>query len=173
MSNALVIKDHPNSRERISKRLKSALDMMVWPDEMGRTLDYVAAGRTVNISARSMRRSIARPVVRMYLRTEAEVFRATLNAKTLPRLAELGWQNSNMNAAVNAVKAIRGEEDEARSTTMVSPRLTIVIRQPEHPAPAPVTIEHQPEPELGSDPHDPCRELAPARFHDPTDPTDR
>jgi hypothetical protein len=172
LSNALQMNSLPKTldkRKRISAKLKAALDSMIWPDEMGHTCDYVEAARKQNITTRSMRKSLELVHVRMYLRSEAEVFRATLNAKTLSRLAELGWQNTNMNAAVNAVKAIRGEEDESRSPTMVSPRLTIVIR-PADPSPAVTTIEHKPVEELGTDPHDPTRRLREPFFRDPTDP---
>jgi hypothetical protein len=145
-----LAKTRPDKRSRVTGRLKAALDLMIWPDEMGRTQDYYEAARTVNIAIRSMRKSLERPAVRMYLRTEAEVFRATLNAKSLSRLAELGWQNTNMNAAVNAVKAIRGEDDEARSTIPTSPHVTIRIVNVA-PAPPVTTIEHvrpiaEPEP---------------------------
>jgi hypothetical protein len=58
------------------------------------------------------------------------LFRAALNSKTLSRLAELGWQNTNMNAAVNAVKVIRGDEEQARSMIPApGPGLTIRIVQ--------------------------------------------
>jgi hypothetical protein len=176
MSNALQtnsqIKSVPDKRKRISARLKSALDSMIWPDETGYTLDYYEAARRQNITTRSMRKSWELPHVRMYLRSEAEVFRATLNAKTLSRLAELGWQNTNMNAAVVAVKAIRGEEEQVRSSNAEStPWLTIRLVGA---APEPKVVEHIPapiEPEpLPPDAHlDPMRDLPAAQFRWPRD----
>jgi hypothetical protein len=156
MSKALLIKDHPNSRERISKRLKAALDMMVWPDELGRTLAYDEAAHRANITTRSMRKSLERPVVRMYLRAEAEVFRATLSTQTLARLRDLGWQDENRNAAVAAIKVIRGEdEDQSRSLNLPSPHVTIRIVNAVNAAPAP-PIESKP----------PVDELEPAPEYD-------
>jgi hypothetical protein len=74
-----------------------------------------------------------------------------------------------MNAAVAAVRAVLGQDEQVRSTgSEVRPWVTIrVIAAPA--APSPVTIEARPEPELGDDPNDPCRPLAPARFKDPFD----
>jgi hypothetical protein len=171
MSNALVVKDHPNSRERISKRLKVALDAMIWPDESGRSLDYDEAARLVGIPVKSMRKSLERPVTRRYLRAGAEVFRAALSTKIVSRLGQLSMQDENRNAAVAACRTVLGQ-DEAQSRSLnaeSSPWLTIrVIAAPAAPALPAKVIEH--EPELGSDPHDPFRELAPARFHDPNDP---
>jgi hypothetical protein len=172
MSNALVIKDHPNSRERISKRLKIALDAMIWPDESGRSLDYDEAARLAGIPVKSMRKSLERPVTRKYLQTGREVFRVALSTKILSRLGQLGMQDENRNAAVAACRTVLGQDEvQPRSLNAgSSPWLTIRIVSPSgavSPQPMKV-IEH--EPELGSDPHDPCRELAPARFKDPTDP---
>jgi hypothetical protein len=169
MSNALVIKDHPNQSERISKRLRRALDMMVWPGESGHSLEWYEAAHAAGILKESMRRSLRRPVVRMYLRTEQEVFRASLSSRIPARLGQLAFQNQNANAAVSACRAVLGQDEQVRSISgEARPWVTIrVIAAPT--APAPVTIEAKPiEPELGSDPHDPCRELAPARFRDPT-----
>jgi hypothetical protein len=169
MSNALVIKDHPDKPERISKRLKSALDAMVWPDETGKSLDWFVAAQAANISRSSMKRSLERPVVRMYLRQQREVFRAALSSKTLSRLAELGWQDENRNAAVAAIRVIDGQEEQSRAPNVESPRLTIKIINQTAPEPA-GTIEHEPQPELTDDPHDATRQLREPYFRDPTDP---
>jgi hypothetical protein len=67
MSNALVTKTGSDGRERISAKLKSALDLMVFGDQTGKPLDWDVAARTVNISTRSMRRSLQRLSVRQYL----------------------------------------------------------------------------------------------------------
>jgi hypothetical protein len=175
MSNALQTtsqtKTRPDKRSRITARLKAALDLMVWGDQTGKPLDYTEAGRTVNISARSMRRSLERPLVRQYLIQQGQVFRASLTPRSLWHLAEISAQRVNMNAAVSACRTVLGQDEaQSRSLNVESPRLTIVIRQPDHPVPAPVVIEHEPQPELTDDPHDPTRRLREPRFRDPTDP---
>jgi hypothetical protein len=169
MSNALQTKDRPDKPERIRKRLKYGLDAMIWGGPDGQLCDYVAAAKLANISTRIMRKNLERPQVLSYLRAQREVFRASLSTKSLQHLDQLSAQRKNLNAAVAACRAVLGQDDaQPRSFNAESPHLTIrIVNQPA--APAPVTIEHKPlEPELGSDPNDPCRELAPARFRDPT-----
>jgi hypothetical protein len=169
MTTALQTKDRHDKRERITGRLRHALDLMIWGDQTGKPLAYDEAARAVNISTRSMRKSLERPTVRMYLQTQKQVLRACLSAKTLWRLEELGWQNENRNAAVAAIRCIEGQEEQSRSFNAESPRLTIIIRQPD-PAPAPVVVEHAPPIESETDnPHDPTKRLREPRFHDPTD----
>ena len=80
-------------------RLRHALDLMIWGDETGKPLDWQDAARSVNITARSMRKSLERPAVRSYLLEQNQVLRACLSAKSLSRLDELAAQRSNMNAA--------------------------------------------------------------------------
>jgi hypothetical protein len=171
MSNALVIKDHPNSRERISKRLKIALDAMIWPNENGRSLDYDEAARLAGIPVKSMRKSLERPVTRRYLRTNAEVFRGALSTKILSRLVQLAEQDENRNAAVAACRTVLGQDEaQPRSLNGSSPWLTIRVINNAAPAPA-VTIDAKPVAELTTDdPHDPTRQLRMPRFRDPTDP---
>jgi hypothetical protein len=169
MSNALIVKDRSGKPERISKRLKVALNMMVWPDEIGRSVDWYEAARKSKITVESMRKALERPVVRMYLRTQKEVFRAALSTQTLSRLRELGWQDENRNAAVAAIRAIEGQEEQARAPSASEPHVTIKIVNAVNatPAPAPVTIEH--EPELTDDPHDPTKQLREPYFRWPRD----
>jgi hypothetical protein len=139
----------PDKRERIAGRLRHALDLMIWGDETGKPLDWQDAARAVNISARSMRKSLERPAVRSYLLEQKQVLRACLSAKSLSRLDELAAQRSNMNAAVNAIRAIdEGEQAALRPPGSATPGVVIVIR-PAPPAPAidqrtRLTIEHEP-----------------------------
>jgi len=164
-----LAKTRPDKHERIRKRLKYALDAMIWGGPDGTLVDYVAAAKLANISTRVMRKNLEKPQVLAYLRSQREVFRASLSTKTLWHLDQISSQRVNMNAAVAACRAVLGQDEQSRPITSVSPRLTIVIR-PADPSPTPVTIEAKPLDELGTDPHDPTRELAPARFHDPNDP---
>jgi beta-glucosidase-like glycosyl hydrolase len=166
MSNALVIKDHPNQSERISKRLRRALDMMVWPNESGVSLEWYEAAHAADIEKESMRRSLRRPVVRRYLKTEQEVFRASLSSRIPGRLGQLAFQNQNANAAVAACRAVLGQDEQVRSTSgEARPWLTIKIVAPE---PAAAAIEHS-APVIDHEPHqfdpnDPVQELPEPRF---------
>jgi hypothetical protein len=116
-----------DKRERISGRLRHALDLMVWGDESGKIIEWDVAGRTVNISARSMRRSLERYAVRQYLQEQKQVLRACISAKSLWRLDEIAAQRSNMNAAVNAIKAIDGDEAATARQDAVVPGVTIRV----------------------------------------------
>jgi hypothetical protein len=159
MTTALA-KTRPDKRSRITARLKVALDLMVWGDQTGKPLDYTEAGRTVNISARSMRRSLERPLVRQYLVQQGQVFRASLTPRSLWHLAEISAQRVNMNAAVAACRTVLGQ-DEAQSRSLnpeSSPHMTIqIVNVQPSPAPAPV-IEHSPLPELEAEPAPPHRD---------------
>jgi hypothetical protein len=171
MSNALVRKPHTDKPERIRKRLKYALDAMIWGGPDGQIVDYVAAAKLANISTRVMRRNIEKPQVLRYLRTQREVFRASLSTKSLQHLDQLSAQRTNMNAAVAACRAVLGQEDQQpRSFTTESPHLTIKIVTPPAAAPAPVTIEHQAlEPAETTDPWDATKPLVQPHFKWPRD----
>jgi hypothetical protein len=129
MNDAQPPKQKPDKRERIMGRLRAALDLMVFGDETGKPLDYVEAGRTVNISARSMRRSLERHAVRKYLAEQKQVARACASAANIWHLAEIAAQRSNMNAAVNAVRALdEGDPEAIRPLNDQRPGVTIIVR---------------------------------------------
>jgi beta-glucosidase-like glycosyl hydrolase len=171
MSNALVIRDHAGKPERISKRLRSALDLMIWPDENGRSMEWYEAARAVGIAKESMRRSLRRPVTRRYLQTEQQVFRASLSSRIPARLGQLAFQNQNANAAVSACKVVLGDSEQIRSASgEARPWLTIRIVSPSTSAviePTAPVIEHE---STKYDPNDPLQTLPEPRFRDPTDP---
>jgi hypothetical protein len=114
--------------ERISPKLRTALDLMVFGDETGKPLDYADAGRKLNISARSMRLSLDRPAVRQYLMQQRQVLRAALSAKTLHHLGEISAQRSNMNAAVRACAVLEQLDAEGMSRPMANTAPGVVIR---------------------------------------------
>jgi hypothetical protein len=139
-------KDRKDKRERISPRLRHALDLMIWGDQTGQPLAYDEAGRATNISTRSMRKSLDRPAVRTYLAAQREVLRAALSAKHIYRLDELVMQNTNRAAAVAALRLSLGDPDEARSNTAQTPGVTINII-PAPPVPALVDVRSIPVPQ--------------------------
>jgi hypothetical protein len=120
----------PKSAERIGERLARALDLMTWGDETGKPMEWNEAARTVGISARSMRRSLERAVVRRYLMQQKEVLRVNLTARNSFHLNELVSQRNNFAAAVSAARLIENldETDQRRPMGPVSaPGLTIQI----------------------------------------------
>jgi hypothetical protein len=144
-----LVERRADRRLKITGKLKTALDLMVWGDADGIPLDYDDAARTANLTVRSMRRALERPHVRMYLRQQREVFRAAISTRTISRLAELRDQNDNRNAAVAAARALEqiGEEAEARPPQQQTPGFVIVVTNaPPHSSSSPVTIEPEPVP---------------------------
>jgi hypothetical protein len=140
--------DRPDRRSRITARLRKALDLMCWGDADGNPLDWDDAARTANISTRSMRRSLERPNVRQYLQEQKQVLRACISGKSLSRLDELAAQRTNMNAAVNAIRAI--DEADATSAQLgqshtpgVIIRIVNQVPPPLDRTPPPLTIEHE------------------------------
>jgi hypothetical protein len=133
-----------DKRERISPRLRHALDLMVWGDQNGKPLDYPDAGRAVNMSARSMRKALEKYHVRKYLMEQKQVLRACLTSKSLWRLDEIATQRSNMNAAVNAIKAIDGDEAAHAQSSAVAPGVVVRIVNITAPAAPDPTIDIAP-----------------------------
>jgi hypothetical protein len=115
-----------DKRFAITARLRHALDLMIWGDVDGRVPSWDEAGRAMNISARSMRKSLERPVVRAYLREQKQVFRATISAKSLWRLDELAAQRTNMNAAVAAIKVIEDGDVASIGNNNNSPPAVVI-----------------------------------------------
>jgi hypothetical protein len=149
-------KKRPDKRERVTGRLRQALDLMVFGDETGKPLDYIDAGRTMNISARSMRRSLERPAVRQYLQAQKQVARASASAGNIWHLADIAKQRSNMNAAVNAIRAIdEGDPEAFRAPSRDGPGITIRIIAPPSPAAAPPMVDVTPQPAPIPLPRDP------------------
>jgi hypothetical protein len=140
-----LARNSTDRRLKIAGKLKTALDLMVWGGEDGAPLDYSEAARTANLTARSMRRALERPHVRMYLRGQRDVFRASISARVIFRLDELARQNDNRAAAVSASRTILQLEDEAEARpargTQQLPGLCIVIQAPASQPPAPPTID--------------------------------
>ena len=139
-------KKPPDKRERITGKLRHALDLMIWGNKTGEPLDWQDAARSVNISARSMRKSLERSAVRQYLQSQKQVLRACLSAKSLSRLDELATQRSNMNAAVSAIRAIdEGDPDAFRPPGRDTPGVTIKVVHVVAPAERPM-IDVTPKP---------------------------
>ena len=148
MNTLAITEPRPDRRTVVAGKVKTACNLMVWGTEDGAPLSWDDAARTVQISARSMRRALERPTVRRYLAEQRQVLRASIAAPALWRLSELSKQNQNANAAVNATKAIL-EMDEGdpliRPGMPSAPGLVIIINngRPSGNAP-PVAIDVTP-----------------------------
>jgi hypothetical protein len=166
----------PEKRPRpIPTSVRTAIKLMIHGGDDGVPLGLIDAARAVQLQPATLRRYFDRPRVISLLRAERRAFIATLIAGNPAALARIRDTAANTMSQVRAIDVLEGmgeEDPHRRSVRESSPWLTIrVIAAPAAPALPAKVIEH--EPELGSDPHDPCRELAPARFRNPTDPDDR
>jgi hypothetical protein len=114
-------------RARLSNKLRSALDDMVWNgapfDEAARAADY---------SIQSMRKALGRRHVLRYLREQKMVMREAVSSANISTLRSIRDRGGNDMARVKAVQVLEtlGEVDGARvgSGEAVLPGLTIVIQ---------------------------------------------
>src|SRR4029077_4256935 len=98
-------------RARLSNKLKSALDDMVWNgapfDEAARAADY---------SIQSMRKALNRRHVLRYLREQKMVMREAVSSANIHRAREIRDQTENQMAAIKAIQVIEqlGDVEAAR-----------------------------------------------------------
>jgi hypothetical protein len=132
-------------RARLSNKLKSALDDMVWNgapfDEAARAADY---------SIQSMRKALNRRHVLRYLREQKMVFRESVSSANIHRAREIRDQTENQMAAIKAIQVIEqlGDVEAARggfSGEPVRPGLVIQIISTADAARVGPVIEHDPD----------------------------
>lgn len=92
--------------ERITPKNRLAVEAMVWM-----SLNRAEAAKYAGISEHSLYIALRKPVVRQLYLSELEVLRTSGKAHRLRRLEEIGDQNDNLNAAVNAIKLLDYQEE--------------------------------------------------------------
>lgn len=149
-------------RHTIGRKVKAALDAMVW---LGRTRDQAAL--SAGLQDNSLYKALRRPDVKAYYLAECEVLRVSGRAQRIHRLEALATQDENKQAAVNAIRALEqmGDDLPLHGHQVIQPGMTVVIvnspptpARPPQPAEASV-IEHG-EPSM--------RDVTPAQPDDPT-----
>jgi hypothetical protein len=148
--------------ERVTGKLAQAFDRMI---ELGEPWDEAA--RSVGLTARSMRKALAKPHVIRFLKERRQVFREAASARNILRLCELRDQDTNMMAATKAVQILEqlGDEDVyggARGGIVTQPGLIIQIIAADAPATPrePAVIDVTPAPVVPAD--DEPEDAAPA-----------
>ena len=118
--------------KRITGKLKSACDLMVFGDDKLPIYTWDAAARHVDLSVRAMRLALEKAHVRKYIRDQQQVFRAAICAANPRRLAQIRDQDENKSAAVRAIQVLEriDEDSEARSANRALPGVTIIIGSP-------------------------------------------
>jgi hypothetical protein len=136
-----------SAKGKVTGRLKLALSRMVWAGE-----NRSVAAAAVGLQDDSLRRALKkRHVMAAYL-AECEILRKSGRARRIHRLEELSEQNSNMQAAVNANRALENMGDDAAATagTVQRAGMLIVVVDgagrplPVQPVQAPLVIENDP-----------------------------
>lgn len=119
-----------NERRRVTGRVKLALDAMVYE---GKRFDEAAlqAGLTV----RTMRYALERPHCLRYLREQKQVFRASVSAQNIHKLAELRDSSGNAMAQLGAIKVLEqiDSDPQAQSSAIRSPGFVIVVNAGSQP----------------------------------------
>jgi hypothetical protein len=113
MTNELTTKpsndDAKSMPNRVTGRLKSVCDLMVWQG-----MRWDTAALKMNFRTRSMRLAMQRPHVLRYIAAQRRVLLAQSSGQNLHRLGELRDQDSNPAAAVQAARALEALAIEAR-----------------------------------------------------------
>ena len=114
-------------RRRVTGRLKTALDLMIYE---GQAFDVAA--RTANLTVRSMRRALDRPYVIAYLKAQREVFRASASAANIHRLVEMRDKSGNAMAKLGAIKVLEQIDETAPNAgnRAASPGFVVVVNVP-------------------------------------------
>lgn len=116
---------------KVTGKLATAVDLMV---EEG--LAWEKAAIKAGLTVRAMRKALAKPFVIKHLRERRDVFRASVCAANIRRLAEIRDKADNM-PAVNAIKELErlGEEQNGAGRGSLMPTgLTVVVVNAPQPA---------------------------------------
>jgi hypothetical protein len=117
------VKDKDGNYLKIGRKLKAALDMMVWEGK-----PWNEAAQVVNFDVSSMRKALERAHVRAYLNQQKEVFRASISSQNTFRLAQIRDQDENKLAALGAIRQLDNRpEEEARAAAAKSPGIVIFV----------------------------------------------
>jgi hypothetical protein len=109
---------------RVTGKLYKAVAAMVWEGASRKEAAQVAG-----LSDHGLRQALRRPHVLAHYLSECEVLRVSGRAKRLHRLEELAEQNTNMNAAVAAIKTAELMPDDPvkRGGAVASPGIVIRV----------------------------------------------
>lgn len=127
---------------RVTGKVKAAIDAMVW-EGLPRDLAAVKAGLAPHSLYCALRK---RHVLNAY-NSECETLRSSGRARRIHRLEELSEQNSNLQAAVNANRALENMGDDPAATAVPAQRPGMLIVITQAPQALPEQLE-QPAPRV-------------------------
>lgn len=126
MAKRVDIPTPDGTRKTIGRKLKTALDLMVWEGKL-----FNEAAATAGFNVHAMRKALERPHVRQYLREQKQVFRDSASAKNYHRAVEIRDQDENRTAAVQAIKLLEGEEASVSVNIDIRAGYVMDLREPE------------------------------------------
>ncbi|WP_143039852.1 hypothetical protein [Bradyrhizobium lablabi] len=136
--------------ERITNKVRTAIDAMVWEG-----LPRSEAAVKAEISEHGLYKALCKPPVKAYYAQQCEVLRTSGRARRIHRLEAMLEQNDNKAAVINAALALESiGTDQATANTAQSAMPGVVIQIVTHAPAAPpaMTIEHSPV--MASNPSD-------------------
>jgi hypothetical protein len=111
-------------------------------------IDFVTAARIAGIQPHVMRRWLHRPQVIGLIRRERAAFRQALCCGNELALKRVRDRSKNPMGVVASVRALEQMPDDLHSRSAAeSPHMTIQIVNVAAPTPAPVTLDHEPQPD--------------------------
>jgi hypothetical protein len=123
--------DKPSRALKVTGKLKTALDLMVFGptdgEQPGIALSLADACRATNLHYATMRKALDKPHVRQYLNAQKQVFRASVSAANISRLAEIRDTSGNAMAKLGAIKVLEGISDDPAAAAGVSRAAGVVI----------------------------------------------
>jgi hypothetical protein len=116
---------------RVTGKLKRALDLMVWGNDDGKIYYWQDAARSANYRMSSMRRALEYPWVQAYLRAQKDVFRKSASAQNISRAVEIRDQRKNAMASLGAIKLLEQMDEKSPAAAgafrNVTPGVTVII----------------------------------------------
>jgi hypothetical protein len=107
---------------RITRRVRAAVDAMVWQG-----LKRDEAAQAAGLKDNSLYVAFSRPDVKAYYLSQCEVLRVSGRARRIHRLDEISEQNTNLNAAVAAIKAAELVDEDRVGSGASAPFSGVVV----------------------------------------------
>jgi hypothetical protein len=99
--------------KQIGRKLKLALDLMVFGDIDGNPYEWNDAARKVGLSLVAMRKALERAHVLRYLREQKQVFRQSVSASNILHARRIRNASGNAMASLGAIKLLEQMDERA------------------------------------------------------------
>jgi hypothetical protein len=117
--------------KQIGRKLKIALDCMVYGDENGEPCEWDDAARKAGLSLVAMRKALERAHVLRYSREQKQVFRQSVSAANILHARRIRNASGNAMASLGAIKLLEQMDERAPAHSgaqkNVTPGVVVVI----------------------------------------------